>query len=244
MWVRSQRAAYRRMADHRCCDKEGVLVIHPGVNGFDFQVEHWVNGMAGHHAVLDLLGVVLAKFAPEIWAIIFLIMWFWPPYRRTRARRAVIYAIVAGVLALAINFAMSHVAPYRPRPFVLEPHWVHQLIQHPQDSSFPSDHAAGSFGFATGLLFAGVSDGVWALMLALGVSWARVFVGLHWPTDVLTGALVGIVAGLVVLGGRRYLEWGIRLVFGILRVPESAARRRRGSTAVAPSPVLRRTRGR
>ena len=231
------------MVGYRYGDEEGFLLTHRGVNGFDFHVEQWVNGMAGHHAVLDLLGVVLAKFAPEIWGIIFVIMWFWPPDRRTRARRAVIYAVVAGVLALAINLGISHLAPYRPRPFVLEPHVVHQLIQHPQDSSFPSDHAAGSFGFATGLLFAGVSDGVWALILALGVAWARVFVGLHWPTDVLTGALVGMVAGLVVLGGRQYLEWGVRLVFRILLVPGSAGRRRRGNQAVAPSPVVRRTRG-
>ena len=207
-------------------DKEGFLVIHPGVNSFDFRVEHWINGMAGHNAALDLLGVVLAKFAPELWAVIFLIMWFWPPYRRTRARRAVIYAVAAGILALVLNVAISHIAPYRPRPFVLEPHQVHLLLHHPRNSSFPSDHTAGSFGFAVGLLFAGVSDGVWALLLALGVAWGRVVTGLHWPTDVLMAAAVGIVAGLSVLALRRHLEGLVRLLFRILRVPDSAPRRR------------------
>lgn len=208
-------------------------MIHRGVNGFDFSVEHWINGMAGHSAALDLLGVVLAKFAPEIWAVIFLTMWFWPPYRRTRARRAVIYAVAAGAAAVVINVAISHFAPYRPRPFVLEPHQVHQLIQHPHDSSFPSEHAAGSFGFAVGLLFAGVSDGVGALLLALAVAWARVFVGVHWPTDVLMGGGVGITAGVVVLGARRYLEWGVRLVFGILRVPAPARQQSTGTGSMS-----------
>lgn len=197
---------------------------HPGVNGFDFHVEHWINAPAGHSGFLDLFGVVLAKFAPEIWALIFIVMWFWPPYRRSRARRAVVYAVVAGVLALVLNVIISHVAPYRPRPFVAEPHVVHQLLAHKRDSSFPSDHAAGSFGFAVGLLYAGVGDGVLALLLALAVSWGRVFVGLHWPTDVLFGGVVGIVSGWVVLRAKRSLEWLVRLAYAILRVPPDRAR--------------------
>lgn len=203
---------------------------HPRVNAFDFHVEHWINAPAGHNALLDLFGVVLAKFAPEIWALIFLIMWFWPPYRRTRARRAVVYAVVSGVVALVINIVITHLAPYRPRPFVLEPHLVHQLISHKPDSSFPSDHAAGSFGFAIGLLFAGISDGLWALLLALAVAWARVFVGVHWPTDVLVGALVGIVSGFLVLRLRKSLDWLVQLAFWVLRVPvEKSPERSRSS---------------
>lgn len=201
-------------------------MIHPRVNGFDFTVEHWINAPAGHYALLDALGVLFAKYAPEIWALIFIIIWFWPPYRRTRSRRAVIYAVVAGVVALVINVLITHFAPYRPRPFVLEPHLVHQLVSHARDSSFPSDHAAGSFGFAVGLFFAGSGAGILGIILALIVSWARVFVGLHWPTDVLMGALVGIVSGLLVLGLRRYLEWLVNLVFWILRVPRERSRYR------------------
>ena len=202
-------------------------MAHPRVNGFDFHLEHLINAAAGHNAFLDLFGVLLAKYAPEIWALIFIIMWFWPPYRRTRARRAVIYAVVAGVAALLLNVLIAHIAPFRPRPFVLEPHQVHALITHARDSSFPSDHAAGSFGFAMGLAFAGATDGVLAFILALLIAWARVFVGVHWPTDVMMGGLVGIVAGLLILSLRRRLDWLVRLGYKILRVPDSRARQRR-----------------
>lgn len=202
-------------------------MVHPRVNGFDYYVEHAINAAAGHNAFLDFFGVLFGKYAPEIWALIFIIMWFWPPYRRTRARRAVVYAVVSGVLALVISLIITHFAPYRPRPFVLEPHTIHQLVSHSRDSSFPSDHAAGSFGFAVGLFFAGATDGILAIILAFVVAWARVFIGLHWPTDVLFGGLVGIVAGLIVLGLRRQLDWLVNLVFWILRVPKNRGHYRR-----------------
>lgn len=147
--------------------------------------------------------------------------------RQNRARRAVVYATVAGVLALVVNVLVSHAAPYRPRPFVLLPHAVHQLISHKADTSFPSDHAAGSFAFAVGLFYAGASDGIWALILAAGVAVARVFVGVHWPTDVMVGAVVGVISGLLVLAVHRSLEGLVVWLFRLFRIqPERRYRRR------------------
>jgi undecaprenyl-diphosphatase len=191
--------------------------------------QHWfavLNGMTVGRPGLDRAAVVLAKYAPEIWAVIFLLLWFWPPLVQNRARRAVVYAVAAGVLALVINVVLTHLAPFRPRPFVFEPASTHLLVHHVNDSSFPSDHAAGSFGFAMGLFAAGATDGLLALVLAAAVAVARVMVGLHWPTDVLTGAAVGIVAGAAVLMGRRSLEWLVQLLFAWFRIREPRRRLR------------------
>ncbi|NMP21238.1 phosphatase PAP2 family protein [Sulfobacillus harzensis] len=197
------------------------------ITGFDKHWELVVNGWSRYSPLLNHLAIVLAKYAPEIWAVIFLLLWFWPPLRENRARRAVVYAVVAGVLALVINVILGHIFPYRPRPFVYEPHLIHQLVSHKRDTSFPSDHAAGSFGFAVGLFFAGASDGILALILAAAVAIARVFVGLHWPTDVIVGAAVGVVAGLIVLALRGWLEWLVKLLFRIFGIrPEPRYRRR------------------
>lgn len=206
-------------------------MAHPGtfpITRFDLHWERVINGWTQYSPLLDHVGAVIAKYAPEIWAVIFLLLWFWPPLRQNRARRAVVYAVVAGVLALAINVVISHLTPYRPRPFVYEPSVIHQLVSHKADTSFPSDHAAGSFAFAVGLFYAGVSDGLWALLFAMAVALARVFVGLHWPTDVLAGAVVGLVAGFVVLSLRRSLEWLVQLLFRIFSIqPERRYLRRR-----------------
>lgn len=162
--------------------------------------------------------IVLASFVPGIWAGIFLLIWFWPPRYASRLRRAVVYAVVAGILALMIDGLLGHILPYRPRPFVVEPALVHQLVAHSKNMSFPSDHTAGSFAFAVALYHGSRRAGRWALALAIAVGVARVWVGLHWPTDVIGGAAVGVLAAFIVLAGRRYLEWLVRLAFWIFRL--------------------------
>lgn len=188
------------------------------IPAFDRHWELVINGWTRFSPLLNQLVVVVAKYSPEIWAAIFLLMWFWPPLRQNRARRAVVYAVVAGVLALVINVLLGHFLPYRPRPFVFEPRLIHALTKHKADTSFPSAHAAGSFAFAVGLFYAGLSDGLWGLVFAAAVALSRVFAGLHWPTDVLAGAMVGIVSGLIVLAGRGALEWLVEWLFALFHI--------------------------
>lgn len=187
-----------------------------GVSAFDRHWFHVVNSWTQVSPLLNELAKILAKFAPEIWAIVFILIWLWPPRVQSNARRAVVYAVVAGVLALVINAAIGHFT-YRPRPFVLEPHQVHQLLQHAKDTSFPSDHAAGSFAFAVGLFYGSRKMGIWGLVFSAAVAIARVFVGLHWPTDVIAGAVIGVISGLVVLALREWLEWLVQLLFKLFR---------------------------
>lgn len=203
-----------------------ALTVHRqtiGISAFDRHWFHIVNGWTTVSPLLNDLAKVLAKLAPELWLVVFIVMWFWPPRVQNNARRAVVYAVVSGILALVINLIISHVS-YQPRPFVVEP--VHLLLKHSADSAFPSDHAAGSFGFAVGLFYSSKRAGIWGLVFAAAVSVARVFVGLHWPMDVIAGAIIGVVSGLVVLGLRGQLEWLTDLAFRIFRFPPDRSRYR------------------
>lgn len=112
-------------------------------------------------------------------------------------RQAAVRALLATGLALAINAGIG-LLWYHPRPFVLGV--GHTFMYHAPDSSFPSDHATIMFTMAVVLAASraegGRRFGQWLLPLAAATAWARVYLGVHYPMDML-GALV--VAGTVAL---------------------------------------------
>lgn len=94
-------------------------------------------------------------------------------------------AFVAGQ---ALNLIISHLF-YVPRPFVA--HHALLLVQAAHDTSFPSDHATAAFGVA-------MTDLLWRmprrsalLLVAFLIAIARVYVGAHYPADVVVGAILG-----------------------------------------------------
>lgn len=147
----------------------------------------------------------MATDAPEIWIVLYLALWFLLPAGDERGRRGLLYGAAGGIVALIISGLIGVIWPV-PRPFVVDPTKVHLLIHHAADASFPSDHVTGSFALALGLLWGRRGWGVVGFVIAVLVMWARVFVGVHWPADVVGGMVLGLaVTGLVLLA-RRQLE--------------------------------------
>lgn len=113
---------------------------------------------------------------------------------------------LAGLVALAIGFASSEVIKeitMRPRPFLVLPD-VRLLIPAPSSFAFPSGHTTSAFAAASGAVLAArrllqrVPLWGWGMLaLAAAISYSRIYVGVHWPTDVAAGVLLGLASGWV-----------------------------------------------
>ena len=171
----------------------------------DYQLEQWINGPAGSHPLLDHLMTGVAQIAAPLFAA-GVALWFLLGWRgdRRRERIGAIAAAVAAAAALLVNQVLGHVWD-RPRPFVAHPGTVHLLVVHSTDSSFPSDHAAAAFAIGLVLIAMHRRIGMLALLFALLMSYARVYVGDHYPGDVAAGAAVGLLAGTVAIAWVRPL---------------------------------------
>ena len=166
----------------------------------DYRIEQWINGAAGRTPLADTAMIAVAAGA-EAAFIALVVVWYligW--WRRGPAdREGAITALLAAGGALAVNVVLGH-AWDRPRPFVAHPATVHLLLAHGSDSSFPSDHAAAGFAIAVVLFAVHRRWGLVALGAAALTAYARVYVGDHYPGDVLAGAAIGVAVALILLG--------------------------------------------
>jgi len=90
----------------------------------------------------------------------------------------------------------------RLRPFEVDPALI-PLIKLPADASFPSGHTAASFAAASALYFGKSRLFIPALVLACAIAFSRLYLLVHFPTDVLAGAVLGIACGF---GGVKLTE--------------------------------------
>jgi len=169
------------------------------MNSFDLQGYHLFNQFAGHHMFIDKMFGFLAQYSLELYLVLFIIAWLTLPKSEIRQRHTLIIMGLAGALGLMINVIISHFY-FRPRPFmVLEKGMFTQLIPHSPDASFPSDHTTGGFGFAAASWgkapkWISISFTVLAVLNAI----ARLYVGVHWPTDVIAGTVIGMLSGRLI----------------------------------------------
>ena len=100
---------------------------------------------------------------------------------------------VADGLSLALRQAIG-----RDRPPLVYPE-PKALVAVPHTGAFPSGHASSAFACAAVLAWASPRLRVPALVLAAAIAWSRVYVGVHWPLDVLGGAVLGVLVSTVLL---------------------------------------------
>lgn len=176
------------------------------MNPFDFHIAQFFSSYASQHWSLDwkLQAVAGSYFLKgQILMAMFWWTWFRPHPDQRRAREVMIAALLGCMLALGLGRVLISVLPYRARP--IDSPAFHYQLPYPVDhsdardwSSFPSDHAILFVGLATGIFCAWRLAGCVAFAyVALVVCFPRIYLGYHYLTDILGGAVIGL--GLVTL---------------------------------------------
>ena len=110
-----------------------------------------------------------------------------------------IMCVIGFILTFAVNHVLLKHAVDRTRPYELIS-GLELLVSPADDASFPSGHSAISFTIATILMFQLPKKfGIPAMVLAALIAFSRLYVGIHFPTDVIFGAISGFVFGCIAI---------------------------------------------
>ena len=159
---------------------------------FDLGFFKLINGLAGHTPVLDQIMQALVSdyVGPTLQVLALFGFWFEGRTAddRRENQRAVLRAAVALVLS-GLLVGVCNLFYFRDRPFRY--HEVNLLFYYPTDSSFPSNSAAVVFSLAATIWCKNRRWGWPMMVLAWSFAFARVYCGVHYPADILSGFAIG-----------------------------------------------------
>lgn len=157
-----------------------------------FQV---INNLAGISPILDQFMIYIVKFSAPIMAILVATLLGLGLY--TKDKELTMNSIHT-ILLLGITLAIHQVIGFfyvEPRPFVS--HTVNLLLVHSADPSFPSTHAMGMSAIALSLFAVYKRLGSILIALTLLTGFAKIFVGHHYPIDIIDGFIITYVLFLL-----------------------------------------------
>ncbi|MGE4547551.1 MAG: undecaprenyl-diphosphatase [Desulfurella sp.] len=148
--------------------------------------------------ILNVFCVFVALYSPYLYAILLVVTYL------LNHKKQALNAFYIALIGLFINYTIG-LFYYHPRPFVEG--LGNLLIQHAKDSSFPSDHATLAFAVSFGFWYSKEKLlSIASFVFALITGFARIFVGVHFPFDIMGSFFVAIVALVLFNAFRAYFE--------------------------------------
>ncbi|SEM39048.1 phosphatase PAP2 family protein [Streptacidiphilus jiangxiensis] len=177
-----------------------LLADGGGGGSLDWSLVSAVNGLATSlPQALDSALAFLGEYGVPLGSVLLLLA-AWARARRGKgapvAVAGVLWAGLAAGMALLLNLPVRAMVQ-RPRPFVSHPGQLDLLMSHQANGSFASDHATFTMALAVGLLLVDRRLGLVGIALAFFEGFLRVFMGVHYPSDVLGGFALGTATVLL-----------------------------------------------
>lgn len=147
-----------------------------------------------HNPVLDTIMCAITRLgdAGIIWILLCIVLLILP-----KTRKSGVVLMAALLVDLVVCNVILKPLVHRIRPFDVKT-GIELLVKRPTDYSFPSGHTAASVASVMALYLAGEKK-IWvpALILAVLIAFSRLYLYVHYPTDVLGGMIIGIAAGAI-----------------------------------------------
>jgi len=157
----------------------------------DSYLFNFINQSAGKWAWLDYIAMFFAKYF-EYFLLLALLLFLVVNFKKYWHMAA--EAVVAAVFTRFILAEIIRWLWFRPRPFIVE-NFIPLIDQSPKESSFPSGHASFYFALSTIVYCYNKKAGTIFYIASFLIVISRVFVGIHWPSDILAGAVLGVLVG-------------------------------------------------
>jgi undecaprenyl-diphosphatase len=183
----------------------------------------WINQYSRHSWLFDKANVFISNntlLKGGFITAIFWYLWFKPDKNQARNRDHIVITLAVGFVAMFVARMLALTLPFRLRP-------IHQeglpfVLPFGMDStelqgwsSFPSDHAVLFFALASGIFFISKKWSLLALFHSvLVVTFPRIYLGMHYPSDIVAGALLGIAISVT---GNIYLNQS-RIIHGVSNI--------------------------
>ena len=180
--------------------------------GMDWRLFHAIYDVSLHHHWVGSFFSGVEKASIPVMVIATVLLWvFARPGGDRKWKLAAGSGLLAAALALVVNLVI-HTIYNRPRPYESHPSLRHPW-SHSTDASFPSDHASASLAIAFAVLAFDATVGAVFLVAAVLIAVGRVFIGAHYPGDVLASFVVAVaVAFAAVRLARPLVAALVRLV--------------------------------
>lgn len=168
----------------------------------------YLNNLANKAEWFDDIIVFFAKDFGYLLILLFIAILIFDKKLIGSKKKIFLFAAASVFLSRLVITEIIRALYYSPRPFAIDS--VNQLLIHDYTASFPSGHAAFFFALAmaiylnrrrTSVVNRSPSSVLWPIFFFLGailIGLARVIAGIHWPLDILAGAIVGTISTLVI----------------------------------------------
>jgi undecaprenyl-diphosphatase len=159
----------------------------------DNRIFRTLNQFTGRYYFLDTLMIIISKKLRYLFALILIIMWFRNIFHKRIASFAGISAIITFLLTSVIKIAY-----FKPRPFLEKRVNLLAPVPSKKDSTFPSKHTTLAFAVAISVLFYKRTLGFILSILAFLAGLSRIWMGQHYPSDIIGSALIGSIVATCV----------------------------------------------